>query len=51
MKWVIRGAIGLIGIFLIGGFALSFVSLNDFKSEIESAVEDATGRKLVIAVI
>lgn len=49
MKWVIRGAIGLVGILLIGGFALSFVSLNDFKSEIESAVEDATGRKLVIA--
>ncbi len=49
MKWVIRGAIGLVGILLIGGFALSFVSLNDFKPEIESAVEDATGRKLVIA--
>ncbi|MBV1886644.1 MAG: AsmA family protein, partial [Parvibaculaceae bacterium] len=49
MKWVIRGVIGLVGILLIGGFALSLVSLNDFKPEIESAVEEATGRKLVIA--
>jgi len=49
MKWMIRGAIGLVGILLIGGFALSLVSLNDFKPEIESAVEEATGRKLVIA--
>ena len=49
MKWVIRGAIGLVGILLIGGFSLSLVSLNDFKPEIESAVEEATGRKLVIA--
>lgn len=49
MKWMIRGAIGLVGILLIGGFALSLVSLNDFKPQIESAVEDFTGRKLVIA--
>lgn len=48
MKWFIRGVIGLVGLLLVGGFALSFVSLNDFKPEIESAVEDATGRKLVI---
>lgn len=49
MKWAIRGAIGLVGILLIGGFALSFVSLNDFKPQIENAVEEAIGRKLVIA--
>lgn len=49
MKWLIRGAIGLVGVLLIGGFALSLVSLNDFKPQIESAVEEATGRKLVIA--
>lgn len=49
MKWLIRGVIGLVGLLLVGGFALSFVSLNDFKPEIESAVKEATGRKLVIA--